>query len=157
MVCRDRDKYFATGPRTFPQCILPKRRNSSLELESKLDIAFHKHLICHFEHQKTGSGKGFMQVLWPLSSDSLLNHYHMTQQVSVSLKLFHSSQPVKYFYPMNIRENGSIFTPDLVFFFQVVGRLDLGGPKCTGTALNHWNEVVSSPRRQIAEWHKLSE
>lgn len=40
---------------------------------------------------------------------------------------------------------------------EVVGRLDLGGPKCTGTALNHWNEVVSSPRRQIAEWHKLNE
>jgi len=40
---------------------------------------------------------------------------------------------------------------------EVVGRLDLGGEKCTGTALHHWNEVISSPRRQIAEWHKLRE
>ena len=43
------------------------------------------------------------------------------------------------------------------FLLQVVGRLDLGGEKCTGTALHHWNEVISSPRRQIAEWHKLRE
>lgn len=41
--------------------------------------------------------------------------------------------------------------------FQVIGKLDLGGEKCTGTALHHWNEVISSPRRQIAEWHKLRE
>jgi hypothetical protein len=40
---------------------------------------------------------------------------------------------------------------------EVIGRLDLGGGKCTGTALHHWNEVISSPRRQIAEWHKLRE
>lgn len=40
---------------------------------------------------------------------------------------------------------------------EVIGRLDLGGPNCTGSALNHWNEVVTSPRRQIAEWHKLQE
>lgn len=40
---------------------------------------------------------------------------------------------------------------------EVIGRLELGGDKCTGTALHHWNEVLSSPRRQIAEWHKLKE
>lgn len=40
---------------------------------------------------------------------------------------------------------------------EVIGRLDLGGPNCAGTALQHWNEVVTSPRRQIAEWHKLQE
>lgn len=45
----------------------------------------------------------------------------------------------------------------LFFCFQVIGRLELGGDKCTGTALHHWNEVLSSPRRQIAEWHKLRE
>ena len=45
--------------------------------------------------------------------------------------------------------------PSLVF--QVIGRLELGGPSCSGTALHHWNEVISSPRRQIAEWHKLTE
>ncbi|XP_044761974.1 synaptotagmin-11 [Coccinella septempunctata] len=40
---------------------------------------------------------------------------------------------------------------------EVIGRLDLGGSKCTGTALHHWNEVCNSPRRQIADWHKLRE
>lgn len=40
---------------------------------------------------------------------------------------------------------------------EVIGRLDLGGTKCTGTALHHWNEVCNSPRRQIADWHKLRE
>merc|ERR1711997_1308409 len=33
----------------------------------------------------------------------------------------------------------------------VIGRLELGGDKCEGTALHHWNEVLASPRRQIAE------
>eukprot|EP00095_Tigriopus_kingsejongensis_P007851 maker-scaffold62_size438377-snap-gene-2.13 protein:Tk07851 transcript:maker-scaffold62_size438377-snap-gene-2.13-mRNA-1 annotation:"synaptotagmin iv" len=40
---------------------------------------------------------------------------------------------------------------------EVIGRLDLGGLNCAGTALQHWNEVITSPRRQIAEWHKLQE
>lgn len=40
---------------------------------------------------------------------------------------------------------------------EVIGRLELGGPRCTGAALNHWKEVCNSPRRQIAEWHKLNE
>ena len=55
------------------------------------------------------------------------------------------------------RETGKFSNYQHYCSFKVVGRLDLGGPKCTGTALNHWNEVVSSPRRQIAEWHKLNE
>nr|SVE76366.1 EOG090X05OW [Daphnia longispina] len=40
---------------------------------------------------------------------------------------------------------------------QVIGRLELGGAKSIGTALHHWNEVLNSPRRQIAEWHKLKD
>lgn len=42
-------------------------------------------------------------------------------------------------------------------FSKVIGRLELGGAKSTGTALHHWNEVLNSPRRQIAEWHKLKD
>jgi hypothetical protein len=38
---------------------------------------------------------------------------------------------------------------------QVIGRLDLGGERCEGSALHHWQEIQTSPRRQIAEWHKL--
>ena len=44
-----------------------------------------------------------------------------------------------------------------MFLFQVIGRLNLGGPKCEGSALHHWQEIQASPRRQIAEWHKLKE
>lgn len=40
---------------------------------------------------------------------------------------------------------------------EVIGRLELGGDKNSGAALHHWNEVCNSPRRQIAEWHKLKE
>ncbi|KAL0270726.1 UNVERIFIED_CONTAM: hypothetical protein PYX00_008032 [Menopon gallinae] len=40
---------------------------------------------------------------------------------------------------------------------EVIGRLELGGDKNVGAALHHWNEVCNSPRRQIAEWHKLKE
>ncbi|XP_014287906.3 synaptotagmin-4 isoform X2 [Halyomorpha halys] len=39
---------------------------------------------------------------------------------------------------------------------EVIGRLELGGAT-VGSALHHWNEVRNSPRRQIAEWHKLRE
>ncbi|XP_031623406.1 synaptotagmin-4 [Contarinia nasturtii] len=40
---------------------------------------------------------------------------------------------------------------------EVIGRLELGGPRCAGAAQNHWNEISTSPRRQIAEWHKLTD
>jgi hypothetical protein len=43
------------------------------------------------------------------------------------------------------------------YMLQVIGRLELGAAKSTGSALHHWNEVCNSPRRQIAEWHKLRE
>ncbi|KAG7172836.1 Synaptotagmin-4-like [Homarus americanus] len=41
---------------------------------------------------------------------------------------------------------------------EVIGRLELGGTRAAcGSANHHWSEVVTSPRRQIAEWHKLRE
>jgi len=40
---------------------------------------------------------------------------------------------------------------------EVIGRLSLGGAQCEGSALHHWQEIQASPRRQIAEWHKLKE
>lgn len=40
---------------------------------------------------------------------------------------------------------------------EVIGRLELGGSKDNGGAVHHWHEVCTSPRRQIAEWHKLRE
>ena len=45
------------------------------------------------------------------------------------------------------------------YFFskQVIGRLVLGSDSTLTSAINHWKEVNTSPRRQIAEWHKLNE
>ncbi|XP_037083022.1 LOW QUALITY PROTEIN: synaptotagmin-11-like [Pollicipes pollicipes] len=44
---------------------------------------------------------------------------------------------------------------------EVIGRLELGTPPPEGkrlpSAAHHWSEIASSPRRQIAEWHKLTE
>merc|ERR1712066_390695 len=40
---------------------------------------------------------------------------------------------------------------------EVIGRLELGGEGCEGPELAHWKEIQASPRRQIAEWHKLKE
>lgn len=40
---------------------------------------------------------------------------------------------------------------------EVIGRLELGGEACQGPELAHWKEIQASPRRQIAEWHKLKE
>jgi len=40
---------------------------------------------------------------------------------------------------------------------EVIGRLELGGESCEGPELAHWKEIQASPRRQIAEWHKLKE
>jgi len=45
---------------------------------------------------------------------------------------------------------------------EVIGRLELGsappeGGKRLPSAVHHWSEIVTSPRRQIAEWHKLTE
>ncbi|XP_076305322.1 synaptotagmin-4-like [Tachypleus tridentatus] len=39
---------------------------------------------------------------------------------------------------------------------EVIGRLVLG-PRVGGAAEQHWQEVMNSPRRQIAEWHRLRE
>jgi len=38
---------------------------------------------------------------------------------------------------------------------EVIGRLDLGGDGCEGSAAHHWDEIQTCPRRQIAQWHKL--
>lgn len=39
---------------------------------------------------------------------------------------------------------------------EVIGKLELG-PGTEGPAQKHWQDVANSPRRQIAEWHKLHE
>jgi len=38
---------------------------------------------------------------------------------------------------------------------EVIGKLELGGEGSEGSQLHHWTEIQASPRRQIAEWHRL--
>ena len=40
---------------------------------------------------------------------------------------------------------------------EVVGRLELGMASLQESAQKQWSEICSSPRRQIAEWHKLQD
>lgn len=40
---------------------------------------------------------------------------------------------------------------------EVIGRLELGAKVDSTAARQHWSDVCNSPRRQIAEWHKLKE
>jgi hypothetical protein len=39
---------------------------------------------------------------------------------------------------------------------EVIGRLEIG-TKVGAHEVHHWNEVMNCPRKQIAEWHKLTE
>ena len=39
---------------------------------------------------------------------------------------------------------------------EVVGRLEIGA-RTRGPQQHHWNEVMNCPRKQIAEWHKLTD
>ncbi|XP_065212971.1 synaptotagmin-4-like [Planococcus citri] len=40
---------------------------------------------------------------------------------------------------------------------EVIGRLEMGAASDCESASHHWTEVCNSPRRQIADWHKLHE
>ena len=43
---------------------------------------------------------------------------------------------------------------DKLYKNKVIGKLEIGSKS---EAAKHWHEVEASPRRQIAEWHKLKE
>jgi len=40
---------------------------------------------------------------------------------------------------------------------EVIGKLELGREGSEGSQLHHWTEIQVSPRRQIAEWHRLGD
>ena len=40
---------------------------------------------------------------------------------------------------------------------EVVGRLKLGAGAADQVAIQHWRELLQSPRKQLAEWHALTE
>lgn len=58
----------------------------------------------------------------------------------------------------NISLEFQVLDHDRVTKNEVIGRLEIG-PTCepdTSQSL-HWAEVLQNPRKQIAEWHKLTE
>jgi len=40
---------------------------------------------------------------------------------------------------------------------DVIGHLFIGGKKCTGKPLEHWNQVETDPLKEIEVWHQLHE
>lgn len=57
----------------------------------------------------------------------------------------------------NIRLQFMIFDHDRVTRNELIGKVEIGSKTGSSTTEKHWNEVIKSPRRQIAEWHKLQD
>ncbi|CAG2114902.1 unnamed protein product [Medioppia subpectinata] len=56
----------------------------------------------------------------------------------------------------NVSIEFQVLDYDRVTKNEVIGKLELG-PKTDSSTKKHWQDVISSPRRQIAEWHKLKD
>ena len=56
----------------------------------------------------------------------------------------------------NISHEFVIIDWDRMMKNDIIGRLDVGS-KTGHQSSTHWKEVMSCPRKQIAEWHKLHE
>ncbi|XP_074602491.1 synaptotagmin-4-like [Brevipalpus obovatus] len=56
----------------------------------------------------------------------------------------------------NLSLEFTMFDYDRVTRNEVVGKVEVG-MKAQGNGAKHWRDVAASPRRQIAEWHKLQE
>lgn len=57
----------------------------------------------------------------------------------------------------NIRLQFMIYDHDRVTRNEFIGKVDIGSKTGIPATEKHWHEVIRSPRRQIAEWHKLRE
>jgi hypothetical protein len=56
----------------------------------------------------------------------------------------------------NVSLEFQVLDYDRVTKNEVIGRLELG-PKTGPSTQKHWQDVITSPRRQIADWHKLKD
>jgi Ca2+-dependent lipid-binding protein len=56
----------------------------------------------------------------------------------------------------NVSLQFQVLDYDRVTKNEVIGRLELG-PKTGPSTQKHWQDVITSPRRQIADWHKLKD
>lgn len=60
----------------------------------------------------------------------------------------------------NIQIQFLVYDHDRVTRDEVIGKIEIGSNAALGSSPNsakHWYEVIKSPRRQIAEWHKVQE
>ena len=57
----------------------------------------------------------------------------------------------------NIQMQFLVFDHDRVTRNELIGKIDISCKTGCPATEKHWHEVIKSPRRQIAEWHKLKE
>nr|XP_046912338.1 synaptotagmin-4-like [Dermatophagoides farinae] len=57
----------------------------------------------------------------------------------------------------NIHLQFMIYDHDRVTRNELIGKVEIGSKTGIPATEKHWHEVIKSPRRQIAEWHKLRE
>uniref|UniRef100_A0A8C4KAE1 Synaptotagmin 8 n=1 Tax=Dromaius novaehollandiae TaxID=8790 RepID=A0A8C4KAE1_DRONO len=57
--------------------------------------------------------------------------------------------------PQNVDLVISVWDHDKVTKNEQIGKLFLGC-RATGNQLRHWSDMLSSPRRPVAQWHSLS-
>ena len=55
----------------------------------------------------------------------------------------------------NIHIQFQVFDHDRVTRNELIGKIEIGLDTGNAESDKQWHEVIKSPRRQIAEWHKL--
>lgn len=57
----------------------------------------------------------------------------------------------------NIHLKFLIYDHDRVTRNEFIGKVEIGSKTGIPSTEKHWHEVIKSPRRQIAEWHRLTD
>ena len=57
----------------------------------------------------------------------------------------------------NIKLQLMVFDWDRLSKNEIIGHILFRAEDCKGTALDHWNEIISSPSCEIEKWHQISE
>ena len=65
--------------------------------------------------------------------------------------------PVFLFFSLNAIVILQVLDHDRVTKNEIIGRLVIGRDEEGEAESQHWKEIMQNPRKQIAEWHKLTE
>lgn len=57
----------------------------------------------------------------------------------------------------NLQLQFLVYDHDRVTRNELIGKVDIGTKTGISSTEKHWHDIIKSPRRQIAEWHKLKE